>query len=138
MSGTTAVVVVPVHKPGMDGLEALSLARCVAVLARHPLVFVGPRSLDFEPFRAAAPAARITTFADRYFGSHGGYSELLLTPSFYEAFADFGFMLVYQLDAFVFEDQLLHWCGKGYDFIGAPWRGPDGTWPGWRGWRVGP
>jgi hypothetical protein len=29
-------------------------------------------------------------------------------------------MLIYQLDAFVFEDSLLAWCAKGYDYIGAP------------------
>lgn len=29
-------------------------------------------------------------------------------------------MLIYQLDAWVFRDELLDWCNKGYDYIGAP------------------
>ena len=30
-------------------------------------------------------------------------------------------MLIYQLDAYVFEDELLYWANRGYDYIGAPW-----------------
>ena len=30
-------------------------------------------------------------------------------------------MLIYQLDAYVFRDELLQWCRRGYDYIGAPW-----------------
>jgi hypothetical protein len=30
-------------------------------------------------------------------------------------------MLIYQTDAFVFRDDLDHWCSLGYDYIGAPW-----------------
>lgn len=30
-------------------------------------------------------------------------------------------MLIYQLDAWVFRDELEQWCKKGYDYVGAPW-----------------
>jgi hypothetical protein len=30
-------------------------------------------------------------------------------------------MLIYQLDAFVFKNDLDYWCNKKYDYIGAPW-----------------
>ena len=30
-------------------------------------------------------------------------------------------MLIYQLDAFVFQDDLAYWCQQNYDYIGAPW-----------------
>jgi hypothetical protein len=29
-------------------------------------------------------------------------------------------MLIHQLDAYVFKDELEKWCDKGYDYIGAP------------------
>ena len=45
----------------------------------------------------------------------------MVSPAFYEAFSAFKYLLVYQLDAFVFSDQLIEWCGKKYDYIGAPW-----------------
>ncbi|MEN9385588.1 MAG: hypothetical protein RLZZ185_329, partial [Bacteroidota bacterium] len=42
------------------------------------------------------------------------------SPIFYDAFVNFEYILIHQLDAYVFEDQLLEWCAKGYDYIGAP------------------
>ena len=30
-------------------------------------------------------------------------------------------MLIFQLDAYVFRDELLDWARQGYDYIGAPW-----------------
>ena len=36
-------------------------------------------------------------------------------------FLDSEYILIYQLDAFVFKDELKEWCQKGYDYIGAPW-----------------
>jgi hypothetical protein len=125
-----AVVAIPVYKPAPDRLEALSLARCAAVLGRHPVVFFGPRSLDYAAYRAAVPGATVAGFADRFFRSLAGYSELLVTPAFYEAFAGYDFLLLYQLDAFVFADNLLAWCERGYDYIGAPWQDEVGQWKG--------
>ena len=29
--------------------------------------------------------------------------------------------MIYQLDAFVFRDELSYWCNKDFDYIGAPW-----------------
>ena len=33
-------------------------------------------------------------------------------------------MLIHQLDAFVFEDKLMDWVKRGFDYIGAPWLPP--------------
>ena len=50
-----------------------------------------------------------------------GYNQLMVSPFFYEAFSGFQYLLIYQLDAFVFSDKLLTWCEKGFDYIGSPW-----------------
>lgn len=60
-------------------------------------------------------------FDDAYFRSQYTYSALLLSRAFYEAFAAYDFILIYQLDALVFSDRLLEWCDRGYDYVGAPW-----------------
>ncbi len=59
-------------------------------------------------------------FPDYFFKNRETYNELLLTEDFYQRFADYEYILIYQLDALVFSDQLLRWCSKGYDYIGAP------------------
>jgi hypothetical protein len=50
-----------------------------------------------------------------------------MTPFFYKSYKKYDFMLIYQLDVFVFKNELLAWCEKGYDYIGAPW--VDEDWP---------
>ncbi len=123
-------VVITVHKPRMDPLESLSLARCVDVLGRYPIVLAGPRSLNFTAYREAAPSAQVIVFDDRFFASWDYYCEFLTLPPLFEAVASYEFMLKYELDAFVFEDQLLDWCGRGWDYIGAPWLNKRGEWVG--------
>src|SRR5262249_48921760 len=44
-----------------------------------------------------------------------------LSDEFYDRFSNYGHVLLYQLDAFVFSDKLLDWCSANYDYIGAPW-----------------
>lgn len=60
-------------------------------------------------------------FKEKYFTSAAANAELLFSAQFYEAFKEYDYILLYELDALVFSDDLLYWCGKGYDYIGAPW-----------------
>ena len=55
------------------------------------------------------------------FSSIRSYNKLVLSEDFYRRFASYKFILIYQLDAFVFRDELLKWANKGYDYVGAPW-----------------
>lgn len=126
----TAIIGIPVYKPALTALEAFSLARCATVLGHHPTTFIGPHSLDFTAYRGAVQDAAITTFDDRYFRSLESYSEMLLVPEFYEAFSAYDCLLIYQLDAFVFQDRLAAWCAEPYDYIGAPWLSRDGRFVG--------
>jgi hypothetical protein len=54
-----------------------------------------------------------------------GYNALLLLKNFYGRFIKYNYMLIYQLDAYVFRDELEYWCSQNYDFIGAPWITPQ-------------
>jgi hypothetical protein len=45
----------------------------------------------------------------------------MLSNEFYSRFTEYEYILIYQLDAWVFSDVLADWCNKGYDYIGAPW-----------------
>ena len=111
-----AVIAIPVFKLRPSELEALSLSRCAEVLGRHPLVFFGPRALDFGAYRAAVPSAAIVIFDDRYFRSVRGYSELLVTTEFYKAFAAGTYDSVLQ-------GMVKAWANSG--FTSQIWR------PGW-------
>ena len=45
---------------------------------------------------------------------------MLWSKSFYERFVEYDYLLICQLDAWIFKDELEHWVSKNYDYIGAP------------------
>lgn len=63
----------------------------------------------------------VVFFDKRFFSGTTTYNELLMSENFYQSFSDYEYILIYHLDAWVFSDDLLYWCRKGYDYIGAPW-----------------
>lgn len=120
--GATAVVVVPVYKKQPSEAERLSFKQCIEILGEHPVRLAAPKSLDIAEYeKIAGRTLEAERFTDSFFRGIDGYNELLVSAHFYLRFAAFDYMFIYQLDAWVFSDQLLEWCAKGYDYIGAPW-----------------
>jgi hypothetical protein len=117
----TVCVVIPVYQTFLNPAQQVSLERCLSILGSHPVVVVKPEGLDLSILLQQHPQLESESFADPYFDGINGYNRLMLSDQFYARFAQYQYMLVYQLDAFVFSDQLLMWCNQGYDYIGAPW-----------------
>lgn len=120
-----AVILIPFYKEELTYNEEFSLKQCFDILADHPIIAIKPASLDLSFVTDKYHFTATTSFEDYYFKNINGYNELMLTASFYEAFLGFEYLLIYQLDAFVFTDQLKYWCSKNYDYIGAPWLHPS-------------
>ena len=118
-----AVIVIPLYKTDLNDNELLSLKRSLKVLAQHPFAIACPDSLDLSPLDTILGTVNhaVKRFRDDYFKGLSGYNQLMLSSAFYEAFADYEYILICQTDVFVFEDKLEYWCAKGYDYIGAPW-----------------
>lgn len=114
-------ILVPVYTCSLSETEYISLDRCAQVLGPYPRVFVKPRSLDISGLSERYPDFGIEEFDDDWFGSVDTYSRLLMSAGFYRRFSDSEYILIYQTDAYVFRDELKEWCGKGYDYVGAPW-----------------
>lgn len=119
------IIVIPIHKSTPTENELLSLRQCASVLKKHPICIVCPDGLDVSQYIADLSNANtnfsVEHFPQRFFDGIKGYNLLMLDRSFYERFAAYKYMLIYQLDAWVFRDELDEWCNKGYDYIGAPW-----------------
>ena len=114
-------IVIPIYKSYFGVLEEKSFLRCVNILKNYPIVLVQPEELDSSFITKKFPEVIVETFTKDYFEGISGYNKLLLSSSFYERFLDSEYILIHQLDAFVFKDVLTEWCKKGYDYIGAPW-----------------
>ena len=118
-TGEVTVILVA-HRPEITPLERISIERCLDILGGYPISVVAPDDLVLPHPLDRLPTVR---FASVYFTSISAYSSLLLSMQFYERFLSYQYMLMHQLDSFVFRDELLDWCAHGYDYIGAPWIG---------------
>ncbi len=115
-------VVIPVYRVNLSHFEEISLAQAVKILGNYSLIIIKPNNLDVSPILKKYPSLQVENFDDSYFKSTLTYNRLMLSEEFYKRFIAFEYMLIYQLDAFVFKDELAEWCQQGYDYIGAPWR----------------
>lgn len=112
-----AVIVIPVYQEELRLSERVSLRQAQQVLEAYDICLMAPEKLSRF---LTAKGYKAELFPDKCLRSRLEYSKLLLTPEFYARFSDYQYMLLYQLDAFVFSDRLHYFCSLGYDFIGAP------------------
>lgn len=114
-------VIIPFYKSTLTAWEEISLTQCFKILGAYPIIAVKPLSLDIESIIKNRNFTEVQNFEDRFFENVQGYNALMLSSTFYERFLEYELILIHQLDAFVFRDDLQKWCQSGYDYIGAPW-----------------
>lgn len=119
MNQDFVVIGIPIYKDSLNEYENISLQQLNRVLWRYPKMFIAPSSLSFD-YGVEYSDWEIERFPDKYFKNTDSYSELLMSDLFYQRLYNYDFLLIYQLDAFVFSDELERICLKGYDYIGAP------------------
>ena len=121
----SVVVVIPLYESTPDQWQQKSFEQCCKVLGKHNICIVTHRSVEINVYQEIASRYGVKPhkecFDASFFASIAGYNLLMLDKSFYQRFANYNYILIYQLDAWVFRDELDDWCSKGYDYIGAPW-----------------
>ncbi len=121
---TLVKVIVPIYRNQLDDYERISLEQNRKVLKAYPFVFIHPKELDISPLLKEISGCTEEVFDDEYFHGINGYNRLMMSSDFYARFSNTKYLLICQLDAYVFRDELLGWCKEGYDYIGAPWSVP--------------
>lgn len=115
-------VVIPVHRPDPSTYELISFKQCYSVLGNHPIKVVAPEGMNVDTYRNTVSAEiEVIYIKPSWLSSISQYNKLKVSRFFYALFQNYEYLLTYELDAFVFEDQLLYWCRQDYDYIGAPW-----------------
>lgn len=115
------VVLIFVHKASLEWYEVISLRQCFRILSRYPIRLVCPAAMDTGAYYKVVPELTVDRVPARWLASIEQYNRLKMLPYLYRRYSQFEFMLTYELDAFVFRDELEAWCGQGWDFVGAPW-----------------
>lgn len=111
-------IIIPIYKKTPDADDLISINQAFNVLKNHKITFIHPKSLDVSNYETFT--SRFLAFDDVYFKNIHGYNRLMLNVDFYNSFSE-KYLLIYQTDCFVFKDELLDWCRKDFDYIGAPW-----------------
>lgn len=114
-------VIIPVYKEYLTPLEEISFRQICKMLSAYPLIIVHPQKLDPSFLIDYQPSILFETFDDRYFDGLSGYNRMMLSIEFYQRFANYKYILIAQLDSFIFKNNLNDFCQHNYDYIGAPW-----------------
>jgi len=116
------VVVVPVYKETPSTEEKYALLQLRRLAIRN-IVLVCPSNLNTMQYQNLLPGVLISPFDSIHFQNLHQYNRLVSSISFYKRFADsYQYLLMYQLDAFLFDDRIEYFCNLGYDYYGAPWK----------------
>lgn len=115
----SAVVVIPIYKDKLSVEEEISLAQARKIWGTGKITFVAPQGF-YPDYGGLSASIRVEHFPAQYFTSVSAYSQLCLLGEFYNRFSGYEYMLLYQLDAFVFANRLAEFCALGVDYIGAP------------------
>ncbi len=114
-------IIIPFYRNIISDYERISLQQCESILSSYPIIAIKPNHLTLPNEAGMLSITSIESFDDKYFVDTSGYNHLMLSPEFYLRFMDYEYILIYQMDAFVFNDQLTYWCNQNIDYIGAPW-----------------
>jgi hypothetical protein len=114
-------VIIPFYKDTLSDYEKIALQQCQQILPNHTKIAIKPKSLTLPADAGIISLTDAVSFDDNYFKSLAGYNRLMLSAEFYKQFLNYEYILIYQMDTFIFRDELNQWCSQDWDYIGAPW-----------------
>ena len=120
MQKEKVAVVVPYYHGNLDIYEEISYKQCLNKLDKYPIIFLVPNTMPKEEW-PKDNKIEIMQVRDEWFQSIDTYNCMMLQREFYQLFELYEYILIYQLDALVFSEDLDAFCDMGYDYMGAPW-----------------
>lgn len=118
-------ILIPIYKPIPNEFERMSFYQCVKLLKNYHFTIVTHQNINITYYTNILIENNIDysleIFNSKFFTSIQGYNCLLLNKNFYLRFIDTEYIFIYQLDGFIFKDNLKFWINENYDYIGAPW-----------------
>ena len=124
MGKSNFCIVIPIYEQELDITEKLSLKQLINITNnKYDIYFIIPKGFDTKNYyeiTGKSKNIKEKSFDKHYFESMKDYSSLCLSYDFYNSFSKYDYMYIYQLDCYLFKDELQLWVDKGYDYIGGP------------------
>jgi len=117
-------IVVPVYQQMMVH-EYLSFQRLIQVFGKseyqNHIYILTHQGISANEFCAIYDKVNVIYIDEKYFKNGiTGYNLLMGSSNFYNIFINYKYMLIHQLDCFMFNNNLKHFIDLGYDYYGAP------------------
>ena len=126
------IIIIPLYKDYLYDYEEMSLKQCINVLSKnYNILFINNESLDiyqlFNKYNINIDNVKNNIgsinyiYNDYFFKSVDNFNNILCNMDLYNMLLEnnYTYMLLYELDAFVFYDKLQYWIDKEYDYIGS-------------------
>jgi hypothetical protein len=113
-------VIIPIHSSTPSEVELISFKQCFRKLSDFDIFVVSTKNVDLTVYKKFNSNFILKVVPDQWLSSIENYNKMKIEIEFYQLFNHYEYLLTYELDAYVFENQLNGWVSKGYDYIGAP------------------
>ncbi|MEE1316598.1 MAG: DUF5672 family protein [Prevotella sp.] len=118
------VVIIPVYETNPKSEELRAFKNNINIMKKHPVCMVTFQHCDLSKYDAIAQEIGVDlkreNFPKECFTSVAAYNDLCLSLDLYQRFTDYEYMLICQLDVWMFRDEIINWCKREFDYIGAP------------------
>ena len=120
MDKNKCCIVIPTYKKyeGLNNFEKKTLENTIKIMHEYPIIIIYPEGLEIKGYENI-DINKFIPFDKKYFRSVRGYNDLMLSPFLYETFKEYEYMLLVQLDAYIFKNDLEYFIELGYDYIGS-------------------
>lgn len=114
-------IVIPVHNHELTLEETISLKQCQKILGAFPIFLLHPIGMNTDAYQLIFPKLQHLEISPKLMSSISAYNKLMISPLIFDALKQHSHLLIHEPDAIVLKNDLIYWCKKDYDYIGAPW-----------------
>ena len=115
------VILIIAHKAALSDNEKRSLKQCYDIFHSYPIKLICPEGLDVSEYKKVCSEVDVEYIDPKWQVNYEMFNRLKIDKLLYQKFIGYKHILFYELDAWVFRDDLVFWCSRDFDFIGAPW-----------------
>lgn len=121
----TIVIILYKNLDDLSANERASLERCILIFGlKRKFYFVVNEELYWERYERFFLERQLLyqfeNFPEWFFYNTQNYNQLMFHKEFYRLFDNTNYILIYQLDCWVFYDDLDKWLDESFDYIGSP------------------
>ncbi|MDO4524050.1 MAG: DUF5672 family protein [Bacteroidales bacterium] len=113
-------IVVPIYKLPLSPDDRICLNQLFKVMTGYDIFAIHPENLDITDVCEEYPLLIKHPMESSHFNSLRSYNKLVLSSTFYDAFSNYKYILINQLDTYIFKDELCKWANTELDYVGAP------------------